>query len=100
MNIPRRPLGFRESFLPTLSLPTLNLSINFPEKVFCPLVTESEEKMTSHLHDSKAHTAFCANALETIMTLYSKDMWLHIYTDGSAQEDGSAGTGFFYEKPF
>ncbi|GFT58442.1 uncharacterized protein TNCV_2119361 [Trichonephila clavipes] len=25
------------------------------------------------------------------MTLYPKDMWLHVYTGGSAQDDGSAG---------
>ncbi|GFV97411.1 DNA polymerase zeta catalytic subunit [Trichonephila clavipes] len=28
------------------------------------------------------------------MTLYPIDMWLHIYTDGSAQNDSSAGAGF------
>ncbi|GFY49236.1 uncharacterized protein TNIN_462751 [Trichonephila inaurata madagascariensis] len=44
--------------------------------------------------------ALCAYALETIMTLYPKDMWLHIYTDGSAQDDVSAGAGFYYENFF
>ncbi|GFY40746.1 uncharacterized protein TNIN_93831 [Trichonephila inaurata madagascariensis] len=34
------------------------------------------------------------------MTLYSKDKWLHIYTDDSAQDDGSAGAGFYCENLF
>ncbi|GFY67839.1 uncharacterized protein TNIN_72221 [Trichonephila inaurata madagascariensis] len=34
------------------------------------------------------------------MTLYPKDMWLHIYTVGSSQNDGSAGAGFYCENLF
>ncbi|GFS42063.1 uncharacterized protein TNIN_241201 [Trichonephila inaurata madagascariensis] len=34
------------------------------------------------------------------MTLYPKDMWLHVYTEGSAQDDGSAGTGFYCKNLF
>ncbi|GFW67911.1 anoctamin [Trichonephila clavipes] len=75
MNIPHQPLGFRQSFPLALSLPTLN----FPEK---------------------KSAALCALALETIMTLNPKDMWLRIYTDGSAQDDGSAGMGFYCENLF
>ncbi|GFX78356.1 hypothetical protein TNCV_345531 [Trichonephila clavipes] len=56
-NIPQRPLGFRENFPPALSLPSLNFSINFPEK---------------------KSVALYAYALENIMTLYPKDTWLHV----------------------
>ncbi|GFW42905.1 RNase H domain-containing protein [Trichonephila clavipes] len=48
----------------------------------------------------KKTVALCSHALETIMTLYPKDMWLHIYTDGSSQDDGSAGAGFYFENLF
>ncbi|GFS62137.1 uncharacterized protein TNCV_476871 [Trichonephila clavipes] len=44
--------------------------------------------------------ALCTYDLETIMTLYPKDVWFHVYTDSSAQDDGSAGTGFYCENLF
>ncbi|GFU84527.1 hypothetical protein TNCV_3915581 [Trichonephila clavipes] len=75
MNIPRRPIGFRESFPLTLCLKTLN----FPEK---------------------KSAALWAYALETIMTLYPKDMGLHIYTDGSAKDDGPVAADFLLSKHF
>ncbi|GFY77587.1 uncharacterized protein TNIN_188861 [Trichonephila inaurata madagascariensis] len=34
------------------------------------------------------------------MTLYPKDLWLLVYTNGSAQDDGSAGAGFYCENLF
>ncbi|PRD23175.1 UNVERIFIED_CONTAM: hypothetical protein NCL1_47127 [Trichonephila clavipes] len=34
------------------------------------------------------------------MTSYPKDMGLHIYTDDSAQDDGSAGADFYCENLF
>ncbi|GFY40097.1 hypothetical protein TNIN_295231 [Trichonephila inaurata madagascariensis] len=39
----------------------------------------------------KKTAARCVDALETIMTLCPMQMWLHVYTDSSAQVDGSAG---------
>ncbi|GFT02748.1 uncharacterized protein TNCV_879531 [Trichonephila clavipes] len=34
------------------------------------------------------------------MTLYPKNMWLHVYTDGSAQDDCSAGASFYCKNLF
>ncbi|GFS56583.1 hypothetical protein TNIN_345411 [Trichonephila inaurata madagascariensis] len=72
-----------ESFPPTPSLPTLNLSINFPEKKTDVLPA-----------------ALYAYALETIMALYPKKVWFHVYTDSSAQDDDSTGTGLYCENLF
>ncbi|GFS66478.1 hypothetical protein TNCV_3857061 [Trichonephila clavipes] len=44
--------------------------------------------------------ALCVYALESIMILLTKDAWLHFYTDGSAQDHGSAGAGIYCEKLF
>ncbi|GFX15231.1 uncharacterized protein TNCV_2709361 [Trichonephila clavipes] len=42
----------------------------------------------------KVSDAICAYALDTLMTIYPNDMWLHIYTHGSAKDEGSAGAAF------
>lgn len=41
-----------------------------------------------------------AHALEIIATRYLKDIWLHIYIDGSAQEDSTAGASFYWQNLF
>ncbi|GBM58431.1 hypothetical protein AVEN_63787-1 [Araneus ventricosus] len=79
VNTNRQPLCLRESFPPTLSISPSVLSIN--------------------LRDKKSD-ALRAYALEAIFTKYSRDNWLHIYTDGSAQEDCITGAGFYCEGLF
>lgn len=82
-DFPPQMFNMRDSSPLTNIIPNYNLSIGIGEKKY-----------------ETIPIALKAFALNHIMNNYPSDLWLHIYTDGSADLNNNSGAGFLCQNVF